>query len=114
MENVIVPNLRKVLALKDWCGCIVNRRLMQEDEMEWFVVVSCIASHVWGGWLYCGSFKDVEVSYGQTSEAQCTKWAEDYLTDKYHLHSGNFEWGYRCVQHVPPLPYKPTKLGTNG
>lgn len=81
--------------------------------MEWFVVVSCIASHVWGSWLFCGTYQDVEVSYGQASEAQCDKWAADYLTEKYHLHNGNYEWGYKCVQHGPPAPYKPAKLQTD-
>lgn len=77
--------------------------------MEWFVIASCLTYHSWGGWLYCSAFKNIEVSYGQASEAQCDKWAESYLTEKYHLHHGDFEWGYKCVQHEPPPPYKPTK-----
>lgn len=78
--------------------------------MKWFVIISCVYSHTWGGLFYCSFAKEQEVSYGKTTEEACIKWAEEYLSTKYNIHKGQFEWGYKCVQKDDPQPYKPRRL----
>ena len=78
--------------------------------MEWIVIISCIYSHTWSGSLYCLANKDLEPAYGKNKKEECEKWAEEYLNTKYHIHNGQFEWGYRCEQRKIPNIYKPKKL----
>lgn len=78
--------------------------------MEWIVIISCVQSHTWVGIFYCSVMKNIEPLYGQPTKTDCERVARDYLTDKYHIHNGEFEWGFRCEERLTLAPYEPRRL----
>lgn len=73
--------------------------------MTWIVTIYCTAFS-----LYCATYGGgMELRGGFETEDKCARWAESFLSDRYYLHQGKFEFAYKCEHKIEPTGYKPAR-----